>query len=284
MLWHMRVAAAVLILACSSPPPSPSPAREAAITRPRIVAHRGASEDAPENTMAAFRRAWELGVEGVELDVHVSRDGHVVVMHDETTRRIGGRDRKIADQTLAELRQLDVGTWKSPAFRGERIPTLDDVLATVPAGRTLFVEIKSGPETIPAIAKAIRDRDPRPRGGKLALQGFDPTTLAQLAAAVPGAPAYWTVDPPVDDRDPDHPVPLPYPRTVVAEATKHGFPGLALYFGSVTDELLADAKVAGLEIDVWTINDAPALATWARRDGIRWIETDRPELVPLASR
>ncbi len=253
----------------------------APITRPRIVAHRGASEDAPENTMAAFRRAWELGVECVELDVHVTKDGHVVVMHDQTTKRIGGRDRKIAEQTLAELRELDIGAWKSAAFAGERIPTLGDVLASVPPGRTLFVEIKSPPATIPAIAKAIRDGDPRPRGGKLALQGFDAQTLVDFAAAVPGAPAYWTVDPPIDDRDKEHPVALPYPRGVVAEAKRHGFPGLALYFGSVTEELLADAKAAGLEIDVWTINEAPELSKWTAREDIRWIETDRPDLIPV---
>lgn len=282
MLRAMRhLPIAVLIwTACSSSSAMLTSPPEPALTRSRIVAHRGASEDAPENTMAAFRRAWELGVEGVELDVHVTKDGHVVVMHDATTKRIGGRDRKIAEQTLAELRELDVGGWKSPAFRGEKIPTLADVLASVPAGRTLFVEIKSGPETIPAIAAAIKEHDPRPRGGKLALQGFDAKTLAQLAAAVPGAPAYWTVDPPVDDRDKENPVPLPYPRGVVAEARQHGFPGLALFHGSVTEDLLADAKAAGLEIDVWTINEPRDLSTWIAREGIRWVETDRPDLAP----
>ncbi len=251
------------------------------MTRPRIVAHRGASAEAPENTLSAFRRAWELGVECVELDVHVTKDGHVVVMHDPTTKRIGGRDRKIADQTLAELRELDVGGYKSPAFSGEKIPTLGEVLATIPTGRTLFVEIKSGPETIPVIAKAIHDADPRPRGGKVALQAFDAKILVEFAKAVPEAPAYWTVDPPIDDHEEEHPVPLPYPRSVVAEAKRHGFPGLALFYGSVTEELLADAAAAGLEIDVWTVNEEPELMRWAKRPDIRWIETDRPDLVPL---
>lgn len=274
----------LVLWACSSStsPAPPVPPVAGELTRPRIVAHRGASEEAPENTLSAFQRAWQLGVECVELDVHVTRDGHVVVMHDPTTKRIGGRDREIAKQTLAELRELDVGAWKSPRFAGERIPTLGDVLATIPSGRTLFVEIKSGPETIPAIARAIAAADPRPRGGKLALQGFDPEILGKLAAAVPGAPAYWTVDPPVDDSDKEHPIPLPYPRSVVADARRHGFPGLALFFGSITDELLADAAEAGLEIDVWTINEPPDLARWTSRSGIRWIETDRPELVPVA--
>lgn len=266
----------LFLIACSSAH-TPVVVADSPMTRPRIVAHRGASEDAPENTLSAFKRAWELGVECAELDVHVTKDGEVVVMHDATTKRIGGRDRKIADQTLAELRELDVGGWKSARFAGERIPTLAEVLATIPKGRTLFVEIKSGPETIPAIANAIKTATPH--GANIALQGFDAKTLAALAKAVPTAPAYWTVDPPVEETDPEHPVALPYPRSVVADAKAHGFPGLALFYQSVTDELLADAAAAGLEIDVWTINDPPDLARWTGRAGIRWIETDRPDLV-----
>ena len=250
------------------------------MTRPRIVAHRGASHDAPENTQSAFRRAWELGVECVELDVHVTRDGHVVVMHDATTKRIGGRDLRIDQQTLAELRELDVGSWKSPRFANERIPLLGEVLAEVPRGRTLFVEIKSGPETVDAVAKAITTSDVRARGGHVALQGFDAPTLVTLAAAVPDAPAYWTVDPAVDNRDPERPVPLPYTTSVVDDAKRHGFPGIALLYSSVTDELLAAADKAGIAVDVWTINDAPALAQWQARQTVRWIETDRPDLVP----
>src|SRR5690242_159422 len=111
------------LLACSSSVPSPTPPPDPPngpvalpITRPRIVAHRGASAEAPENTMSAFRRAWELGVECVELDVHVTRDGETVVIHDDTTERTGGRDRAVAAQTLAELRELDVGGWKASRF------------------------------------------------------------------------------------------------------------------------------------------------------------------------
>jgi glycerophosphoryl diester phosphodiesterase len=249
------------------------------MSRPRIVAHRGASHDAPENTLPAFRRAWELGVECVELDVHLTRDGHVVVMHDATTKRIGGRDKRIDEQTLAELRELDVGGWKSPRYANERIPLLADVLATTPRGRTVFVEIKSGPATVDAVAKVIKTANVGARGAKVALQAFDAPTLAALAKAVPEAPAYWTVDPPIDESDPKNPKPLPYPLAVIDEATRQGFPGLALLYNSVTDELLAAAKAAKIEIDVWTINDAPALANWTAR-GVRWVETDRPDLVP----
>jgi glycerophosphoryl diester phosphodiesterase len=242
-------------------------------SRPRIVAHRGASHEAPENTLAAFRRAWQCGVEGIELDVRVTKDGHVVVIHDETTKRTAGLDRPVADQTLAELQKLDAGAWKDARYQGERIPTLAEALASIPGGRTLFVEIKSPRDTVAAVAEVIRTATPT--SAQIALQAYDADSLAALAAAVPDAPAYWTVDPPVNALN----LPMPYPPELVADAKQRGFAGLALDFRAVTDDLLAAARDAGLLVDVWTINDAALLSAWAGKE-IRWIETDRPELAP----
>ena len=265
----MRIVIVALVaLGCSGPVHEPAPVKP---LRPRIVAHRGASFEAPENTLAAFRRAWALGVEAVELDVRLTKDGEVVVFHDATTQRIGGVDRPVADQTLAEVRALDVGAWKHAKYARERVPTLAEALATMPAGRTMFVEIKCAATTAPAIADVIRTA--RPTSVSIALQGYDAAALAALAAAVPGAPAYWTVDPPRDDADRLE----PYTRAVIEEATGRGFAGLALDYRGVTDELLAAARDAGLLVDVWTLNEAPLLTSWAGRD-VRWIETDRPEL------
>lgn len=272
----VRVALLAALAACSPPPRAPAPA-PAPPLRPRIVAHRGASFEAPENTLAAFERAWALGVEAVELDVRLTRDGEVVVFHDETTERIGGVARPVAAQTLAELRALDVGAWKHARYAGARIPTLAEVLAITPPGRTVVVEIKSEPRTAPPIAAAIRAA--LPADAAVALQGYDPTALAALSAALPGAAAYWTVDPPLDDRD----QPLPYPPALIDEATARGFAGLALDYRGASDDLLARARDAGLLVDVWTLNEAPLLAAWAARD-VRWIETDRPELHPAGPR
>ena len=77
-----------------------------------IIGHRGASEDAPENTLAAFRLAWTQNADAAETDVYLSKDGEIVVIHDANTRRVGGRNRKVVDQTVAELKQLDIGRWK----------------------------------------------------------------------------------------------------------------------------------------------------------------------------
>lgn len=270
MRAHMWLGVLIALVGCSDPKaPVPDRAR-----RPRIAAHRGASADAPENTLAAFRRAWQLGVEAVELDVHVTKDGAVVVMHDANTKRTAGLDRPIAEQTLAELKTLDAGAWKGPAFVGERIPTLGEVLATIPPGRAMFVEIKSGPETVPTVAAAVRAG--RPSSANILLQGFDADVLGALAAALPDAPAYWTVDPPVDEAH----RPLPYTKDVIDEAKRRGFAGVALLHSSVDDALLAAARDTGILVDVWTLNEAPLLAAWAGRD-VRWIETDRPDLAPV---
>lgn len=267
----MRTSILLALAACSSPTITPTDRAEP-IALPRIVAHRGASHEAPENTLAAFRRAWEIGVECVELDVHLTADNEVVVMHDDNTKRITGRDRPIAQQTLAELRQLDAGAWKGAAFTGERIPTIAEAIATIPPGRTLFVELKSGVETVPAIARAIRAANPEPRA-HLALQGFGADGLAALGNEL-GAPTYWDVEPPMDG---DHP--LPYPLSIVDEAKRHGFTGLALLYVSVSEELIAEARGVGLEIDVWTINDRETLTAAHARSDLRWLETDRPDLM-----
>jgi glycerophosphoryl diester phosphodiesterase len=125
------------------------------------------------------------------------------------------------------------------------------------------------------VAKAILAADPRPRGAQLALQGYDPQTLAVLAAALPGVPAYWTVDPPSDD---DRRA-LPYPATLAEDAKRFGFAGVALHHAAVDDALVAELRGAGLLVDVWTVNDAAAIAQWLARD-VRWIESDRPDLAP----
>jgi glycerophosphoryl diester phosphodiesterase len=246
------------------------------ITRPRIVAHRGASVDAPENTLAAFRRAWELGVECVELDVRLSRDGAVVVIHDATTARTAGVDRPVVEQTLAELRALDAGSWRGARFAGEKIPTLAEAIATIPRGGTLFVEQKTGPADAQAVADVIHAANPGARGASIALQAYDAGALAALAAAVGGGvTTFWDVDPPVG---PDG-APGPYAHTAIDDALARGFTGLALDHRFVTDDFLAAARTAGLAMDVWTVNDAGELAAWAARD-IRWLETDRPDLAP----
>src|SRR5580700_5266452 len=147
-----RIIAAMLTLALVTP-------RSEAV---EIIGHRGASEDAPENTLASFRLAWTQNADAAETDVYLSKDGEIVVIHDANTRRVGGRDGKVVDQTLAELKQLDIGRWKGEQWAGERIPTLAELLAIIPEGKRLFIEIKCGPEIVPQLVEVIRKAHKRP--------------------------------------------------------------------------------------------------------------------------
>ena len=112
--------------------------------RPLIIAHRGASAEAPENTVAAFRLARRYRAGLVELDVHQTKDGRLVVIHDATLRRTTGCEATVGHLTLAQLRRLDAGSWFSPRFRGEPIPTLEEALASLGSRMGVNIELKAG--------------------------------------------------------------------------------------------------------------------------------------------
>jgi glycerophosphoryl diester phosphodiesterase len=120
-----------------------------------VWAHRGASAIAPENTLAAFRLAHELGADGVELDVQLSADGHVVVIHDETLDRTTSGKGPVCRRTLEELRALDASYgWEG--FLGERMPVLDEVLELLgPTGMTINIELKNSVEPYPGLEQAV---------------------------------------------------------------------------------------------------------------------------------
>ena len=122
-----------------------------------VIGHRGAPSRAPENTLASFRAALEIGVDGLELDVHLSADGHLVVIHDANLKRTTDGQGFVHEHTLAQLKQLDAGTWFGPMFAGERIPTFDEVLDLVGKRVPLQVEIKGATEGVTEATLAVLD-------------------------------------------------------------------------------------------------------------------------------
>ena len=117
---------------------------------PQIVAHRGSSHQAPENTLAAFDLAWAHRADAIEIDIRLCKSGEIVVMHDSNTRRTTGFEGEIAAMTLDEIKALDAGAWKGEPFAGESVPTLDEVLARLPADKQLFIEIKDAGDEVEA--------------------------------------------------------------------------------------------------------------------------------------
>ena len=120
-----------------------------------IVAHRGASYDAPENTLPAFTLAWEQGADAVEADFHLTKDGHIVCIHNGDTKSVAKENLVVCDSTLDELRKLDVGAQRGEAFKGTRIPTISEVFAVIPEQKKIFIEIKSDAQIIPVLLREI---------------------------------------------------------------------------------------------------------------------------------
>ncbi|GAA0322455.1 glycerophosphodiester phosphodiesterase [Bacillus carboniphilus] len=129
-----------------------------------IYAHRGSKGTHPENTLIAFEHAIHLGVDGIELDVHLSKDGHLIVIHDETVDRTTNGTGYIRDLTLTEIKRLDAGSWFSTEYEGEQVPTLSEVLELM-KNTTLYLNIEIKADIIPyenieeKILQAIRDSD-----------------------------------------------------------------------------------------------------------------------------
>lgn len=156
---------------------------------PLIVAHRGASRDAPENTIPAFQLAWEQGADAIEADFHLSKDGEIVCFHDADTKRVAGTQLVVRQSTLAELKQLDVGATHGVAFNGTRIPTIAEVFATIPQGKKIFIEVKCGAEIIPTLLNEIDQSGLTQE--QIVVISFNKQVIQQLKIKAPQYKASW---------------------------------------------------------------------------------------------
>ena len=237
-----------------------------------VLAHRGASGTAPENTMAAFRRAAELGADGLELDVQRSADGAVVVLHDADVRRTSDGTGPVASLSLPALRRLDFGGWFSPAFRGEPIPLLAEVADFVAArGLWLNIELKGDPDLDPAlpgaVAAVVRGRlDP----ARTILSTFDAGSWDAVAAAMPGYPRALLVE----RLDADAWRLLARRDASGAPFFRFAHPG----HRAVTASSLARLRAAGLRVHPWTL-DRPRPTARMLALGVDGIITGFPERV-----
>ena len=150
--------------------------------RPLVLAHRGASADAPENTVAAFKEALRQGADGVELDVMRCGSGELVVCHDSWLDRLAGEHVEVAATPLSELRKLDLGRRLGPRFAGERMPTLHDALAALPSRAVCNVELKCDHPLRDhglawTVSRELRRADP---GQELIISSFNPLALARV--------------------------------------------------------------------------------------------------------
>ena len=212
------------------------------MSKPLIIAHRGAMGTAPENTAASFEKAIAEGADGVELDVHLSKDGHLVVIHDESIDRTSNGKGMVKDMTLEELRRYDFGSYFDEAYAGERILTLEEALEIIRECKLINIEIKNGPIFYEGIEekvlKVIRDFD---IASRVIISSFNHYTINKISKLQPeiscgilymeGLFRPWEYD-----------------RNVLGQAVNQ-------YYFKIPPDEIGRCRENGVKVNVWGAND-----------------------------
>lgn len=241
---------------------------------PHIVAHRGASYDAPENTIPAVKLAWERGADAAEVDIHMTRDHQIVVIHDSTTKRTTDSDLTVAYVDYDQLLHLDAGKQKSEAYEGTRIPLLSQVLLHIPDGKRIFIEIKCPDTVLPYLRQVVSDSGLSSR--QTVFIAFDWETIRKTKKLFPECSCFWLSGFKEDKVTGQW---NPSPKHVIERALEAGVDGVDVYHGGPVDKgFVEHAHGKGLEVHVYTVNKLSD----ARRmfeAGVDGITTDRPEFL-----
>ncbi|MGC3872961.1 glycerophosphodiester phosphodiesterase family protein [Halomonas sp. GXIMD04776] len=226
-----------------------------------ITAHRGSSFKAPENTLASIEQAIEDGADYVEFDVRLTQDGHVVVAHDNSLRRLTALEQSLSDMTLEEARQIDVGSWFGDVFVGARIPTLDEVIAMTQDRIKLYIELKPARGDEEALATAVIDSLSSVPRDDIVLASLSPSALKEAKRI---APELRT--------------------TLFAQFVVRGgmdrrlFDALGLRHNRVTPASIRAAQRHGYQLHTWTVNGQAEMSRLIDL-GVDNIITDRPDLL-----
>ena len=230
------------------------------------IAHRGFSGSAPENTLAAFKKAMEIKSDVIEFDVRFSKDGHLVVFHDDTLERTTRVQGKVADHTLKELQQLDAGSWFNPVFAGERIPTLKEVLDLTRGRIRLNIELKKGDHgkynMFDLANQALREVEKAGMERQVLFSSFDLSAVERVreknsqiqVALITSGP--WN-----------------FPQDAMKGKS---FPVLNPRKSVLNENNLSMARQQGIRVNVWTLNTEEEMEKFISM-GVDGIITDHPD-------
>ncbi len=244
-------------------------------TLPVLVAHRGASHRAPENTLESYRLAWEEGARWIEGDFQLTADREIVCIHDPDTGRIApGQDRLIvADASLAELQRLDAGSWKAKKYAGANIPTLKEILAEMPSETGIYMEVKDEtPEFVPILRDVLAQSPVA--DALLTAIAFSTTVISRIRRTCPAIRTLLLCERQWDEH---HQRIVPTVEELLTMAADCNAHGLGVGNSPLIDgEFVQRLREAYLEFHVWTVNNV--------EDALRYIElgvdsltTDRPQ-------
>ena len=243
----------------------------------KITAHRGASFDAPENTMPAFKLAWQKNADFIEGDFFLTKDNKVVCIHDSKTDKLADKKLNVENSNWDQLKTLDVGSRKGKSFRGTRIPLLDDILKTIPQGKGIFIEIKSKKLAIVKHIKALIEQTEL-KNHQIHFISFHQSIIRECKALMPDVKTQLLLS--IKEKkgklnyDVDQLIQL-------AKSLKADGLGTSFNEKLITAENVRKLQAAGLYWNVWTINDLKR-AKMLKAVSIDYITTDRPKFISAA--
>ena len=242
-----------------------------------VVAHRGASKDAPENTLPAFEKAWLQGADAIEGDFHLTADNEIVCVHDANIRHYTQKNIEVRNLTLAELKKLDFGRWHDQQFAGTRIPTFKEVVATIPKGKRIFIEIKSDAKLVPPLIQQLRNSSLKLQ--QIVIISFRQDVIKAVEDKWPELKTFWLTRFKANESGELE----PRPTTVLRTLESLGTNGLSTHFEGLTSELVKSFQKAGYEYHVWTVDEIPQ-AKMLMEIGVQSITTNVPHKIGQAIR
>ena len=230
---------------------------------PVFVGHRGASWLAPENTLASYTLAWDLGVQAAECDIMLTHDDRIIVFHDKKGKRLTGHDFVVKESTYEDINDYPIILKESnlEKYTGQTIPLLSDLLQTIPDGRTLVIEIKTGKEILPYLEKVIKEYW---KTGNITFIAFDYETILATKKIYPDVPCYYLSALAFDVGTKQH------------DLLNSDLNGINLRHKIISESLVRKFKEANKEVWCWTVNE-PSDARKMIRYGVTGITTDRPK-------
>lgn len=232
-----------------------------------VIAHRGFSGRFPENTLRSFREALKLPVDAIELDVRRTKDGVLVVIHDETIDRTTNGKGRVCDLTWDEIRRLDAGSWKGSDFAGERIPKLDEALRLINGQVVVFLEIKE-PDTAPQVVDVLRQLD---AFSWVKIGSFHPQAISSVRGLAPEIPCSLIGSAKVGATEETF-------AQFVKEALRSGANSVTVNYAGLTPERIRYCHQRCIFVGTWTVNDAETAKRMVKM-GVDAVASDHPDIV-----
>lgn len=245
-----------------------------AYAQPLVIAHRGASGYAPENTIAAFRKALDIGADALELDLRQTKDSVLVVLHDSDVDRTTNGNGNVKDFTFSELQELDAGSWFNKDFSDQKIPSLQEVIDLLDNTTIIIIELKGGNETYPGIEERVVEIVKQNNiEVQTILKSFDPNVLERLRTIEPDIPLLYV-----------YAVRIPWLGMIIDRGvTFNSVYDLDVEYLQphrffISESFVKDAQAKGYKIISWGVNSTEAINE-SLEFGVNGIETDYPDKV-----